>query len=382
MAEPISTADSGEAAVVHDAKAPRGKKRKVALFFAYVGAGYSGMQYNPNANTLEGVMRAAIHRAGGISDDNANDFNKISWTRAARTDKGVSAVGQVVSLKLLIDGDDSLLDRINQELPPEVRALGAVRVVAGFDARRNCDRRRYEYLLPASAFDPLAFRDRTSVAQDAAAQDAEAGGGAGATGSAPERAPPSAASELPVPQGTLPNEESDRSQPGVGVSASTTHQLECHQAEDGTVLAGGGSTSCNGAASRTCPPPELGAGPPRAPGSPTDGPGGTRAGESPGTSRGPSNAEGAFEFDEGQQRHMQERCTRTFVFDEVQERRLNEVLAQFEGTHDFHNFTARLPSNDPSAVRYILSFKCGGRVQLEVLPTLFAAYCKVTAAFS
>lgn len=92
---------------------------------------------------------------------------QISWTRAARTDKGVSAVGQVVSLKLLIEGDDGLLDRINHELPKDIQVLGAVRVVNGFDARKNCDRRRYEYLLPARAFDPLAFRDRTSIAQDA-----------------------------------------------------------------------------------------------------------------------------------------------------------------------------------------------------------------------
>lgn len=95
--------------------------------------------------------------------------SQISWTRAARTDKGVSAVGQVVALKLLIEGDDGLLSRINAELPPDIHIMGAVRVVNGFDARRNCDRRRYEYLLPSCAFNPLAFRDRTSVAQAAAA---------------------------------------------------------------------------------------------------------------------------------------------------------------------------------------------------------------------
>lgn len=94
---------------------------------------------------------------------------QISWTRAARTDKGVSAVGQVVGLKLLIEGDDGLLGRINAELPPDIIVMGAVRVVNGFDARHNCDRRRYEYLLPSCAFNPLAFRDRTSVAQAAEA---------------------------------------------------------------------------------------------------------------------------------------------------------------------------------------------------------------------
>lgn len=39
----------------------------------------------------------AIRAAGGISEANSDEkgFMKIHWMRAARTDKGVSAVGQV-----------------------------------------------------------------------------------------------------------------------------------------------------------------------------------------------------------------------------------------------------------------------------------------------
>ena len=36
----------------------------------------------------------------------------------------------------------------------QIRVLGWERVTKGFDARTQCDRRRYEYLLPASAFRP------------------------------------------------------------------------------------------------------------------------------------------------------------------------------------------------------------------------------------
>lgn len=42
------------------------------------------MQYNPNAKTLEGVIRDAIHRAGGISDENATDFNKVRILSTSR----------------------------------------------------------------------------------------------------------------------------------------------------------------------------------------------------------------------------------------------------------------------------------------------------------
>ncbi len=41
MVEPTSTTSTGDTALMHDSKLVRGKKRKVALFFAYVGAGYS-----------------------------------------------------------------------------------------------------------------------------------------------------------------------------------------------------------------------------------------------------------------------------------------------------------------------------------------------------
>lgn len=39
--------------------------------------------------------------------------------------------------------------------------------------------------------------------------------------------------------------------------------------------------------------------------------------------------------------------------------RLNEILKQFEGTKNFHNFTSRKDFIDPSSKRYIMSFTCG-----------------------
>jgi hypothetical protein len=44
--------------------------------------------------------------------------------RAARTDKGVSAVGQVVSLKMVIE-PEGVVDRINAALPDQVCAAGS-----------------------------------------------------------------------------------------------------------------------------------------------------------------------------------------------------------------------------------------------------------------
>lgn len=67
----------------------------------FSGTGYSGMMTNPNADkTIEDDLFQALCRAGAVSQDNSDDIKKISFMRAARTDKGVSAAGQVCSLKI------------------------------------------------------------------------------------------------------------------------------------------------------------------------------------------------------------------------------------------------------------------------------------------
>lgn len=171
-------AEAGEAGP-EAKKAKKGKKRKVAVFFAYVGEGYHGMQRNPGVHTLEDEMEKALHLAGGISKDNFGTLQKIHWMRSARTDKGVSAVGQVVSCKLVIE-PEGVLDRINAHLPKDIIALGLRRVTMGFDARKMCDRRRYEYVLPEWAFDPSAHVGRREAEERAGNGAAAAEGPAAA----------------------------------------------------------------------------------------------------------------------------------------------------------------------------------------------------------
>ncbi len=48
--------------------------------------------------------------------------SQVHWNRAARTDKGVSAAGNVVSLKMMI-GYPDIVERINAHLPEQARAL-------------------------------------------------------------------------------------------------------------------------------------------------------------------------------------------------------------------------------------------------------------------
>ncbi|KAJ1531191.1 tRNA pseudouridine synthase 1 [Nowakowskiella sp. JEL0078] len=128
-------------------KEDRLPKKKVALLLGYCGTGYQGMQINPLANTIESELHKAFAASGAVSKDNANDPHKIQFMRAARTDKGVHAAGQVVSLKMIIE-DPLIVNKINDSLPEQIRVWGYVRVPKGFHAKNHCDSRIYEYLLP------------------------------------------------------------------------------------------------------------------------------------------------------------------------------------------------------------------------------------------
>lgn len=72
--------------------------------------------------------------------------------RAARTDKGVHAAGNLLSLKMQIPPDYDVVERINSFLPEQIRVWGYVPVIRSFHAKNLCDSRVYEYLLPTCAF--------------------------------------------------------------------------------------------------------------------------------------------------------------------------------------------------------------------------------------
>ncbi|KAI8827168.1 tRNA pseudouridine synthase A [Fimicolochytrium jonesii] len=134
---------------------PRLPKKKVALLMGYCGTGYNGMQINPGVATIEAELHKALAESGAVSKDNANDPAKIQFMRAARTDKGVHAAGQVCSLKMIIE-DPTIISKINQHLPEQIRVWGYVRTTNAFHAKNACDSRIYEYFLPTFVLAPAA----------------------------------------------------------------------------------------------------------------------------------------------------------------------------------------------------------------------------------
>lgn len=111
------------------------------------------IQNNPDVKTIEMDIFQAFAKAGAISADNADDIKKNGLMRAARTDKGVHAAGNVISCKLIIEEED-ILQKINANLPDQIRVWGIERTNKSFDCRKMCSSRIYEYLLPTYSLLP------------------------------------------------------------------------------------------------------------------------------------------------------------------------------------------------------------------------------------
>lgn len=369
------------------------RKRKVAVFLAYVGHGYQGMQRNPGARTIEDELFRALHAAGAISDVNNDEhgYLKTHWMRAARTDKGVSAVGQVVSLKMVLE-PPGMLQRINDALPEQVRVFGFNRATNGFDSRKHCDKRRYEYILPEWAFDSRINRGREQRATAAAEGAAFAGGEiAGASLSPPQQdeqqqrqqqeqegRPPQQDGQ---PQASKQEEnrevqqepQADLDQQAAAPAASPKAAQVAAEGVDKTeadvagagqssAAAGGGAASSDAAAmvpASATAEPAAEPGPSSEPAAAPPPAAGTTAGA--GTPAAAATAKPVAVpvpvpvLDPGE----------PFVFTEAHAQRLTQILANFEGTHNFHNYTVRKEASAPDAKRYILSFSCPGVIEIN-----------------
>lgn len=118
---------------------------------AYDGTAFHGWQVQPSLPTVQGAVLAAARRCLGDS---------VRVTGASRTDAGVHALGQVVSLTtagaLAATGVHAALNAL---LPADVRVLEVVEADAAFDARRSAAGKRYAYIVDnAPVATPLGRR--------------------------------------------------------------------------------------------------------------------------------------------------------------------------------------------------------------------------------
>eukprot|EP00727_Mastigamoeba_balamuthi_P003036 m51a1_g1273 putative trna pseudouridine(38 39) synthase (694) ;mRNA; f:99807-102749 len=132
-------------------------QRPVALRVSYLGWNYRGFcEQSDSPNTVEAALFDALARTKLLLVDRPAS----GYSRCGRTDAGVSAVSQVVALRLRWSKrdpgrPDELPDEpqvdycssLNRALPQDIRVLAWAPVADDFDARRECVWRQYKYFL-------------------------------------------------------------------------------------------------------------------------------------------------------------------------------------------------------------------------------------------
>jgi tRNA pseudouridine38/39 synthase len=180
--------------------------RLIALKLAYLGKRYGGFEYQPGSSTpsIEEELWKALVRSCLIWPEQPDkvDFGPWEYSKCGRTDKGVSAFGQVIGIRVRSNrpvvevrerdeggrnekGDadaemaeaegeadvgehgrkpawDPIADEINYPkilnrlLPPDIRVLAwAPTLPPDFSARFSCWERQYRYFFTQPAFAPL-----------------------------------------------------------------------------------------------------------------------------------------------------------------------------------------------------------------------------------
>lgn len=195
--------------------------RRIALKFAYFGASYNGFEHHVNNKTPLPTIEEEIWKAlvrtrliappslakyeldrGGMGklDSFAFGTTPVDWegceySKCGRTDRGVSAFGQVIGVKVrslrkqwvvfgppneneqdaerqwIVDENDGFdvvkdelnyLALLNRVLPPTIRMLGwCPNTPANFDARFSCKEREYRYFFTQPAYLPLPGANTT-----------------------------------------------------------------------------------------------------------------------------------------------------------------------------------------------------------------------------
>ncbi|GAB4821171.1 hypothetical protein N2152v2_008217 [Parachlorella kessleri] len=149
--------------------------RYVALELLYLGGSYQGFATQLDTEeTIEGHLFRALRKTRLIRP--SASWQELQYSRGGRTDKGVSAVGQVVALTLRscvkstqpLPEPEAEIDYptvINRALPEDIRITGWTPVPQDFSARFSAAFREYKYYFVQQ---PGAELDLGAMAQAAA----------------------------------------------------------------------------------------------------------------------------------------------------------------------------------------------------------------------
>ena len=158
-------------------------QQHTALRVAYLGPAYQGSAYTPGADTVAGRLLEACTKTCLIADRES-----CGLSLGGRTDKGVSAFGQVFALRLRSNlpppaggdtggaeaaGDEARREKkeidyvrvLNRVLPEDIRVLAAQPVPEDFSARFSASHRTYRYFFVRGELELAPMREAAARLQ-------------------------------------------------------------------------------------------------------------------------------------------------------------------------------------------------------------------------
>ena len=128
---------------------------RIRLDLAYDGTDFAGWQHQPDRETIQGRIEAAVGKLYRLA---AGERTPVIG--AGRTDAGVHAEGQVAHFDAPFRIPPAgIRTGLNDLLPDAIRVLGAAEAAPGFHARFDATGKTYRYhLLTGTAVSPLRSR--------------------------------------------------------------------------------------------------------------------------------------------------------------------------------------------------------------------------------
>lgn len=123
---------------------------KLAFRVSYVGDDFYGSQVQPGVRTVEGEFIAACMEIGLF-----DDWRAAGFASAGRTDRGVSASGQVCAFSTPHPG--RAVQVLNLQLPPDCWCTGWAEVPDTFHPRYDARTRTYRYFMQDDSLDVPAM---------------------------------------------------------------------------------------------------------------------------------------------------------------------------------------------------------------------------------
>ncbi|RLV95156.1 tRNA pseudouridine [Spathaspora sp. JA1] len=153
--------------------------RFIAIRFAYLGWNYNGLAHQNEVTplpTVEGTILDALFKAKLIKEPT---LESCRFSRCGRTDKGVSAMNQVISLNVRsvltpeeqADSSNDIKEVryasiLNSLLPADIRITAiSLRPLPRFDARFSCLSRHYKYMFLKEQLDIDAMNEAAKLYQ-------------------------------------------------------------------------------------------------------------------------------------------------------------------------------------------------------------------------